>query len=525
MTRQELYDEIKKTSKDAFILKEMKALGFWDSSKPKLAQELIERKVTLQKELSQLSTKIRNPESVIKEIHKQRMQEALLRREETKQRREQEAQEKKEKRQQQKENEIGFLGQPLIGDLSHQEVDEATLGSNNLFVIKNAKDLAQKMGVSLKELRFLTYEQKLSKHTHYVHFKMVKKSGGYREISSPKPQLKRLQYWILDNLLNRVEVSNEAHGFITKRNILSNALPHTQKAVVINADVENFFPTIDYTRVKGLFKSLGYSAEVATLLALLTTEAVHKEVVLDGETLYLATGKRYLPQGSPASPMITNLICRKLDKRLKGISERLGFTYTRYADDMSFSSLTYTHINKMLFWLKKIVQEEGFVLHPEKTRIMKKGTRQEVTGVVVNEKPSISRKELKKFRALLYQIEQDGLEGKSWQGKHENLMGVIWGYVHFIKMIDEEKGRRYLLQVKKLLEKYPLVNSGYSTQTFRQKAAAAVSPWSQEKTAEVVEADTESSNTALPTQDQLVQEQPTQEKDSFVSNILNMFRK
>jgi retron-type reverse transcriptase len=509
MTRQELYDEIKKTSKDSYILSEMKRLGFWDSAKPKVAQELIEKKTALQTELNGLSKKIKNPESVIKEIHKQRMADALLRREETKAKREKKEQENLAKRKEKKEHEIGFLGSSFMLDLKEQESNQELLNENNLFLIKDAKDLVSKMGVKLKELRFLTYTQKLSNKTNYVHFKMTKKTGGFREISAPKPQLKRLQYWILENILNKVEVSTEAHGFVPKRSIVSNAKPHIGKAVVINCDLENFFPTLSYARVKGLFKSLGYSAELATIFAMLTTEAEQKEVVLDGEKLFLYTGKRYLPQGSPASPMITNLICRKLDKRMLGIASSLDFTYTRYADDMTFSSNEYTKINKMMYWIKGIVKEEGFILHPKKTKIMKKGSRHEVTGVVVNEKLSVNAKELKKFRALLYQIEQSGLEGKSWHGKSENLMASVWGYANFIKMVDAKKGAKYMAQVKALLEKYPLGNLGLSSDDFRVKSAKGEQPW-ESKVEDMVEE---------------IQEEKTKETPSFVNNILNMFRK
>ncbi len=518
MTRQELYDEIKKTSKDSYILSEMKRLGFWDSTKPKVAQELIEKKTALQQELNGLSRKIRNPESVIKEIHKQRMADALVRREETKAKREKKEQERLAKRKEKKEQEIGFIGHSFITDLQEQESNQELLNANNLFLIKDAKDLATKMGITLKELRFLTYTQKLSNRTNYVHFQMAKKTGGFREISAPKPQLKRLQYWILENILNKVAISNEAHGFVAKRSIVSNAQPHIGKAVVINCDLENFFPTLSYARVKGLFKSLGYSAELATIFAMLTTEAEQKEVVLDGEKLFLYTGKRYLPQGSPASPMITNLVCRKLDKRMLGIATSLGFTYTRYADDMTFSSESYEKINKMMYWVKGIVKEEGFILHPNKTKIMKKGSRHEVTGVVVNEKLSINSKELKKFRALLHQIEQSGLEGKSWQGKSENLMASVWGYANFIKMVDAQKGAKYMAQVKALLEKYPLGNLGSSTNEFRSKSAKGEQPWESK----IEEVQVEESPSVIV---EAVKEEKTEESPSYVNNILNMFRK
>ncbi len=505
MTRQELYDEIKKSSKESYILSEMKRLGFWDRSKPKVAQELIEKKTALQKELNGLSKKIRNPESVIKEIHKQRMADALLRREETKVKREKKEQERLAKREEKKNQEIGFIGRSFIADLKEQESNQELLNANNLFLIKDAKDLVSKMGITLRELRFLTYTQKLSNRTNYIHFQMAKKTGGFREISAPKPQLKRLQYWILENILNKIKVSNEAHGFVAQRSIVSNAKPHIGKAVVINCDLENFFPTLSYARVKGLFKSLGYSSELATIFAMLTTEAEQKEIILDGEKLFLYTGKRYLPQGSPASPMITNLICRKLDKRMLGIANSLGFTYTRYADDMTFSSLEYTKINNMLYWIKGIVKEEGFILHPKKTKIMKKGSRHEVTGVVVNEKLSINSKELKKFRALLYQIEKSGIKNKSWQGKSENIMASVWGYANFIKMVDAKKGAKYMAQVKVLLEKYPLGNLGSSSNDFRDKSAKGEQPWE--------------------TRVEDIKEDNTKENPSFVNNILDMFRK
>ena len=520
MTRQELYDEIKKTSKDTYILSEMKRLGFWDSNKPKVAQELIEKKTALQQELNALSTKIKNPESVIKEIHKERMADAMLRREETKAKKEALVQEKQAEREAKKKNELGFVGHAFMAELSDQDSNQTLLNENKLFLIKDAKDLASKMGISLKELRFLTYTQKLSNRTDYVRFKMLKKSGGFREISAPKPQLKRLQYWILENILNKVSVSEEAHGFVAKRSIVSNAKPHLQKAVVINCDLENFFPTLSYARVKGLLKSLGYSAELATILAILTTEAEQKEVLLDGEKLYLYTGKRYLPQGSPASPMITNLICRKLDKRMLGISNSLDFTYTRYADDMTFSSNSYTNINKMMFWVKGIVKEEGFILHPKKTKIMKKGARHEVTGVVVNEKLSVNRKELKKFRALLFQIEQSGIEGKSWNGKSENLMASVWGYANFINMVDPEKGAKYKKQVDALLKTYPLGNLGSSTDEFRMKSAKGEQPW--ESKVEVIEEKTLAPKVEVQ---EVVEEVEQKETPSFVNNILSMFRK
>jgi retron-type reverse transcriptase len=136
--------------------------------------------------------------------------------------------------------------------------------------------------------------------------------------------MKRAQYWILENILNRVKLHEAAHGFVTGRSILSNALPHVNQAIVVNLDMENFFPTVNYRRVKGLFRQLGYAEQLATELALLTTEPEVTQVALDGETWFVQEDARFLPQGAPTSPAISNIICRRLDSRLQAMAQKLG---------------------------------------------------------------------------------------------------------------------------------------------------------------------------------------------------------
>jgi RNA-directed DNA polymerase len=500
MTRQELYDEIKKSSKNAYILEEMKRLGFWNREKPSLTHEMVEKRASLEKELSSLSKQIKDPKHALKEIHKRRMQEALQRREETKAKREATRHAKAKEKEERKKEELGFIGHPFLSKMHTRPNDTRTLQSLGLFEIKSAKDLASKMGVDLRELRFIAYSQKLSTTTHYLRFSMPKKSGGQRAISAPKPKLKTLQAWILEHILNKLPLSDHAHGFVKGRNILTNATPHIGKKVVINCDLQDFFPTITYPRVKGLFESLGYNPEVATLLALITTEAQQQEVMLDGQTLYLYTGKRFLPQGSPASPMISNLICMRLDRRFEGISKALGFTYTRYADDLSFSSQSYTKINQLRYWVEKIVTQEGFTLHPQKTRIMRKGSRQEVTGIVVNQKPSLCRKTLKQFRATLHQIDTKGLEGASWQGQSNNLMASLLGYAHFIAMVDPKKGAKYKEQITMLLQRYPI------------KPTPAINKSKEEQKEETIP------------QDENLNPQEVEQSKAFIESVLSLFR-
>ncbi len=192
-----------------------------------------------------------------------------------------------------------------------------------------------------------------------------------------------------------------------------------------------------------------------TKLSLLCSEPKILDISLLGENYYAQRGERFLPQGAPCSPAITNVLCRKMDFRLEGLAKNYGFDYTRYVDDITFSGEKdcFPKIAALLKYSRRIVNDENFTLHPEKLRIMKRNERQEVTGVVVNEKVNIPKKSLKRFRALLYQIEKDGIEGKYWN-KGGNVLAQIDGYANFIFQIEPFKGAIYKQRVSIILEKY-----------------------------------------------------------------------
>jgi hypothetical protein len=196
---------------------------------------------------------------------------------------------------------------------------------------------------------------------------------------------------------------------------------------------------------------------VASALALICTEPDVDEVALDGVSWFVAKGERHLPQGSPASPAITNVLCRRLDRRLQGLAESLGFQYTRYADDLTFSARGENagsgYVGKILRQVHDIVAHEGFAVHPDKTRIMRRGRRQEVTGVVVNEKLGVERSELRKFRATLFQVEKDGPAGKRWGGSAD-LLSSLHGFASFVAMVDPAKGQPLLARARALLAKH-----------------------------------------------------------------------
>ncbi len=204
-----------------------------------------------------------------------------------------------------------------------------------------------------------------------------------------------------------------AHGFVQGRSILSNAAPHVGRDVVVNFDLKDFYPSLTWKRVRGKFRGLGYSEAVATVLALICTEPDVDEIELDGQRLYAKRGPRRLPQGAPASPALTNLICLRLDRRLCGLAAKLGFTYTRYAGGMTFpaSGEAAKKTGALLKFVAEIVTAGGFTVHPDKTRVMRSHRRQEVTGLTVNERIAVPRDTLRRFRALLHRIETTGPEG------------------------------------------------------------------------------------------------------------------
>ena len=457
VTRQQLYDRIKASTREAVILEEMKRLGFWKEDKlPSLPEILITKESELVQELHKLleqQRKFRDKEQALKEIRKARLEKSKQKREENKKLRKQKREEKAARWKERKEKDILYLGEDVSKGLNNKEGDPAKLATYQLPAFHAADELARAMGITVGELRFLAYNRTVSKISHYKRFYIPKKTGGKRLISTPMPRLKKAQHWILENILNKVTIDDKAHGFVLKRSIVTNAMPHVKAEVVINIDLKDFFPSISYARVKGLYKSLGYSEHVATILGLISTESECDEIELDGQTYYAAGIDRFLPQGAPTSPAITNIICRKLDARLKGIAAKLNFTYTRYADDLTFSaSGEATNNTKTLIgFVKRIIKEENLAIHPDKLRVLRKGARKEVTGIVVNEKPSVNARELDRFRALLFQIEKDGtLEGKHWKNA-PNLLASIKGYASFVAMVDPAKGKPLAERTEKIL--------------------------------------------------------------------------
>lgn len=442
--KQELYDTIRKSSKEKFILEDMKRLGYWEKNKdePTIAEQFLQKETQLYRELNALTTekrRVEDREALLKQMRKERMTESRRKREENKQKRLAHIQQKKEDWKAKQDTTIGYLGEMVSKGLSGLDADKNKLQQLGIPVFSAPEDIAKAMNISVSQLRFLGFHRSISKVNHYRRFAMPKKTGGTRKISAPMFKLKDVQHWVLENILNKISIHDAAHGFVANRSIVTNAAPHAKAAVVVNFDLKDFFPTITFKRVKGVFRHMGYSEAVATILALICTEADVDEAMLDGEKWFIGNGERHLPQGAPTSPAITNILCQKLDKRLTGLAKKMNFNYTRYADDLSFSSGDTKHINSLQQLLPKIITEEGFVLHPDKTKIMRNGAKKEVTGITVNDKLGVDRKTLKKFRAALHNIETKGAAHAHW-GSSGHIISSMEGYANFVLMVDKEKG-------------------------------------------------------------------------------------
>ncbi|MGJ8655883.1 MAG: reverse transcriptase domain-containing protein [Akkermansiaceae bacterium] len=459
-SRQELYDQIRQSSRDEVILNEMIRLGFWkDGSSNQAPADLIKRKGQIRRELNELMKQQRlfsSKEDALKEIHRIRKEESLKRRAELKQQREEKKAQQAANWQKRKTKEILYLGPDVSNNLAKLKPNPEKLTKYNLPDFPDHIALAEFLNISLADLKFLSYARKVSKVNHYKRFLMPKKSGGYRQISAPQPRLKDAQLKIYLQLLNQVKSHPAANGFLTEKSIVTNATPHVGADVVMNLDLKDFFPSLTLARVIGAFRELGYSHGIASVLALICTEQPTQEVSIDNENWHIADGQRCLPQGAPTSPAITNIICRRLDARLQGIANKHSFSYTRYADDMTFSTKgeTKQNLTKLLWHVKKVIHEEGFTVHPDKLRIMHKGQHQEVTGVVVNDKISISRTKVRQYRALLHHLNTKGPAGATWDGKSDRLLARALGYGRFLVMIDRERFTPMLHKMETLAKRH-----------------------------------------------------------------------
>ncbi len=420
-----------------------------------LTDEDLEKFKAAQKELRGLRQKVgkinneigklKDVETIIKHIRKLRIERVRKERIGRKKQKAIDLAEKRQKEIERKQKTPTYLGDKVSKGLNYTGGDTQKLKEQRLPILQNAEDIANAMQLTMPQISWLSYHRITAKTDHYHRFQIPKRKGGFRSIASPKPTLRTAQSWILENILSKIPVHENAMAFRKNRSITDNAEPHQGKGVVIKMDLKDFFPSIQFRRIKGLYQSFGYNEGVSTIFALICTDAFRVNAQLDGQNFYVALGERYLPQGACTSPTLTNIICRKLDRRLTGLAQKYGFTYTRYADDMVFSHPD-KH-NKTVAWIlkcvKEVIAEEGFILHPDKTAVMRSHRRQAVTGIVVNERMNVSRRDLRKFRSFLHHYEQEGAAAMT-KKLRKDATQYAKGYWAFINMVNPERAEKIL---------------------------------------------------------------------------------
>lgn len=257
-------------------------------------------------------------------------------------------------------------------------------------------DLARRLEMSVMEVQSLP--------VGYREARIPKPSGGHRRLSVPSDELKVVQRRILRRLLDRLPAHPSARGFEKGQSIATNALPHVGQAVIVRMDIVDFFPSTSADRVTEYFRRIGWDAVAADALT------------------RLCTHENGLPQGAPTSPRLSNLVNYRLDARLEALAGSVGAVYTRYADDMTFSlgGEDRQPLNSVICSTKVILRDFGYRLHQKKKlRIARRGDRQLVTGLVVNETLNLPRPVRRKLRAARHHLRT----GRPATLTHEQLAG------------------------------------------------------------------------------------------------------
>jgi RNA-directed DNA polymerase len=279
---------------------------------------------------------------------------------------------------------------------------------------------------------------------HYHYRWVPKRSGGQRLIEIPKERLREMQHKILRQILDRVPAHGVAHGFRRGRSCVTHAALHSGQRVVLRMDLKDFFPSIPASRIDALFVKLGYSDSVAATLARLCVNRTPA-----GALRALPWAERqpwrtpHLPQGSPCSPALANLCAYRLDIRLDALAERLGATYSRYADDLVFSGGRQLERASDRFHIQvaAIALEEGFRVNTRKTRVMRAGVRQQVTGIVVNCHPNIARAQFDLLKATLTNCVRHGPQSQNRDG-HPHYRAFLGGKVAHVSLVNPARGAK-----------------------------------------------------------------------------------
>lgn len=285
------------------------------------------------------------------------------------------------------------------------------LNDQNLPIIYNEEHFSFLVGYEETFLNNICFV----KEKYYHSFSIPKHNGKRRQINEPYPTLKEIQNWILKNILYQIPISKYAKAYVKHKGIKDNVKFHKNQNVVIKLDIKNFFDSITYKDVYTIFRGIGYTRNLSHLLA----------------NMCILNNK--LPQGSPCSPVLSNIYFKSIDERLGAYFTSLKFRYTRYSDDITISGdINNSQIHAILSFVKKLFSEKNLKLNESKTKILRRHQCQFVTGVVLNKKLTAGKKIKKEIRQQMYYIKKFGLEDHK---NHENINQENYVY-HLIGKIN-----------------------------------------------------------------------------------------
>lgn len=313
----------------------------------------------------------------------------------------------------------------------------------------------------MKHLRY--HSNPKANRSRYVSFSIPKKAGGIRTIHAPNKGLKSVLKCLNLVLQCIYEPHKAATGFVANKSIVDNAKQHTGSLYVYNIDLKDFFPSIEEGRFWGRLQHPPFNlnkktnrVELANIIVWLSFHEMEVERFKNDN--WVVEIAKVLPQGAPTSPTITNIICERLDFYLTAVAKRFGIKYSRYADDITFSSMhnVYQKDTKFIKELHRIIESQKFHIKESKVRLQRTGYRQEVTGLIVNQKVNVSKRYIKRLRMWLYLWEHYGYvkaeqifirdyitdRGHLIKGK-PNMINVLWGKLEYLKMVKGNSDLTY----------------------------------------------------------------------------------
>jgi retron-type reverse transcriptase len=268
---------------------------------------------------------------------------------------------------------------------------------------------------------------------NYKTYELKKKSGGSRVISQPSREMKALQGWVLRSILDKLKASPASKGFETGTSTVDNARPHAECTALLALDIDDFFTSIKASWVHTIFRLAGYTSATASLLT------------------DICTLRGSLPQGAPTSPKLANLACWKMDRRLMGFAGRRGIMYTRYADDMTFSSFSYRQLVRSKWVIEAIIGSEAFTINRKKTRLLGPSRCRSVTGLVLHDgEVGIGRRKYRHLRARIHKVCSE----KKSKASDEEILSLN-GLLAYVYGVDPTRAWMLHTYVNSLRRKYP----------------------------------------------------------------------